>query len=90
MVFSVYMAKVIGIATIGTCIGLLVGCGGTHAFAVFSIGRMPVIPVPGLYLEPLIVAGVFGLLVAVLLPFGPLPRSGSASVSSVPGRRRTS
>ena len=83
MVFSVYMAQIIGIATIGTCIGLLVGCGGAYAFAVFSIGRMPVIPVPGLYLEPLIVAGVFGLLVAVTFALWPIARAREAPASAL-------
>ncbi len=75
VIFRVYMAQVLGIATIGTCIGLLVGCSGAYAFAVFSIGRMPVIPVPGLYGEPLIVAGVFGILVAVTFALWPIARA---------------
>lgn len=75
MVFRLYMAQILGIATIGICIGLLVGSGGAYAFAVFSIGRMPVIPVPGCYGEPLIVAGVFGLLVAVTFALWPIARA---------------
>ncbi len=75
MVFRLYMAQILVIATIGTCIGLLVGCGGAYAFAVFSIGRMPVIPVPGWYGEPLIVAGIFGLLVAITFALWPISRT---------------
>ena len=75
VIFRVYMAQILGIATIGTCIGLLVGCSGAYAFAVFSIGRMPVIPVPGFYGEPLLVAGVFGILVAVTFALWPIARA---------------
>ncbi len=74
-VFLMYMAQVLIIAAVGTCIGLLIGSGGAYAFAMLATGRMPVDPVPGWYAEPLVVAGVFGILVAVTFALWPIARA---------------
>lgn len=75
MIFRLYMAQILILATMGTVLGILLGGGGAYLFAVLAEGRMPVTPVPGWYGGALAVAAVFGIGVAATFALWPIARA---------------
>jgi putative ABC transport system permease protein len=82
-VFQVYLIQIAAIALIGIAIGLLLGAGAA-ATAIWALGdRFGWQAAGGLYVQPVVLAGVFGLLAAATFAWLPLARAGRVSPASL-------
>ena len=72
LVFWIFLPQILGLSLAGVVLGL--GAGVLTGWLVApALGQvLPVTPVPGLYPEPLILAGLFGLLTALAFAIPPL------------------
>ena len=78
-VFQVYLFQIAVIALVGIAIGLLVGAGAA-ATALWALGdRFGWQAATGFYPQPLVLAALFGLLVAATFAWLPLARAGRVS-----------
>ena len=78
-VFQVYLIQISAISFIGIAIGLVLGAGAA-ATVIWALGdRFGWQAAAGLYLQPLVLATLFGLLVAATFAWLPLARAGRIS-----------
>ena len=78
-VFQVYLFQIAAIAIVGIAIGLLAGAGAA-ATALWALGdRFGWQAATGFYPRPLVLAALFGLLVAATFAWLPLARAGRVS-----------
>jgi len=75
LVWKLYMAQITVLALLGIAIGLAFGIGLPFIGNALIGDRLPVNARVDLYLQPLLSAGVFGLLVALLFALWPLARA---------------
>ncbi len=82
-VFQVYLIQIAAIALIGIGIGLMLGAGAA-ATVIWALGdRFGWQAAAGFYPQPLVLAGLFGLLVAATFAWLPLARAGRVSPASL-------
>ena len=82
-VFQVYLIQIAAIALIGIAIGILVGAGAAAA-VIWALGdRFGWQAATGFYGQPVILAVLFGLLVAAIFAWLPLARAGRISPASL-------
>ena len=82
-VFQVYLIQIAVIALVGIVIGLLLGAGAA-ATMIWVLGdRFGWQAATGFYPQPLVLAGLFGLLVATTFAWLPLARAGRVSPASL-------
>jgi putative ABC transport system permease protein len=75
LVFRIYFLQIAALAGLGILIGLLFGAIIPAVAIVALEGVLPVNPEPGLYPLPLIIATVFGALIALTFALWPLARA---------------
>ncbi len=78
-VFQVYLIQIAAIALVGIAIGLLLGAGAAAAVISVLGDRFGWQAAAGLYPQPLVLAALFGLLVAATFAWLPLARAGRVS-----------
>ena len=74
-IFATYLIQVLGLALLGTAIGLVAGYGLTWAAALVLADALPVPPRLGFYPLPLGLAAAYGLLTALAFALWPLGRA---------------
>jgi putative ABC transport system permease protein len=75
MVFAIFLAEVLAIAAFGIAIGLAAGAALPAAGLYLFRDVLPAPPHIGLYPVPLLMAGLYGVLVALLFAIWPLGRA---------------
>ncbi|MCW9034509.1 MAG: ABC transporter permease [Rhodospirillales bacterium] len=75
LIFKVYFLQVMALASIGVTLGLALGAALTLLGGKLLEGQLPVKPEIALYPEPLIIAGLFGLMTALTFALWPLLRA---------------
>ena len=83
LVFAIYMLQVLALAVGGILIGLVFGAGLPAVAAWALSGVLPVAPRVDLYAAPLVLAAVFGLLIAVTFTIWPLARARSVPAAGL-------
>ena len=82
-IFQVYLIQIAAIALLGIGIGLALGA-GAGATVIWALGdRFGWAAAGGVYPKPLVLAGLFGLLVAATFAWLPLARAGRVSPASL-------
>lgn len=79
LVFQVYLAQILFLAAIATVLGLIGGALIPFAAATALRSVLPLAFNPGIYPLNLIVAGIYGVLVAVVFSLAPLSRATTLS-----------
>ena len=74
-IFATYFIQVLGLALLGTAIGLVAGYALTALAAIALAGMLPVPPRLGFYPLPLTLAAAYGLLTALSFALWPLGRA---------------
>ncbi|MFP4517529.1 MAG: ABC transporter permease [Desulfovibrionales bacterium] len=74
-----YLAQIIALALVGSLAGIVVGAAVPFVFERFFADQLPLPMQPGIYVEPLILAGVYGVLIAFLFSIKELGRAGMIS-----------
>lgn len=74
-IFATYLIQVMALALLGIAIGLVAGFGLTWVGAGLLADALPVPPRPGLYIAPLAMAALYGLLTALAFALWPLGRA---------------
>jgi putative ABC transport system permease protein len=74
-IFATYLIQVMALAVLGIAIGLVGGFALTWVGASLLADALPVPPRPGLYLAPLGMAALYGLLTALAFALWPLGRA---------------
>ena len=74
-IFATYLIQVMALAIAGITLGLAIGFGLTWVGASFLGDALPIPPRPGLYLAPLGMAALYGLLTALAFALWPLGRA---------------
>lgn len=75
LVFAICLAEVMALAGLGVLVGLAVGA-VLPALAVWGLGDvLPLVPEPGPFATPLLLAGVYGILTAAAFALRPLGRA---------------
>ncbi|MEM8791532.1 MAG: FtsX-like permease family protein [Pseudomonadota bacterium] len=72
MVFGIYVLQIAVISLIGIALGLAVGGGAVALAEPLLADQLPVPAVFGVYLEPLIIAAIFGVITAMVFTLWPL------------------
>jgi len=72
LVFWIFLPQIAALALAGITLGLALGAAAGYLAAPALAGVLPVAPKAGLYLRPLAVAGLFGLLTAMAFALPPL------------------
>ncbi|MEM1276528.1 MAG: FtsX-like permease family protein [Pseudomonadota bacterium] len=72
MVFSIYLLQVAVISLIGIALGLALGAGAVALAGPLLADQLPVPAVFGVYLQPLMIAAVFGAITAIVFTIWPL------------------
>lgn len=82
-VFTIYLAEIALIATVGIAIGLVLGSLLPFGISYF-FGRLIPIPLaPGFHADVLLLAGIYGILVALAFALWPLGRAHDVPVSAL-------
>ncbi|MES2712602.1 MAG: FtsX-like permease family protein [Pseudomonadota bacterium] len=74
-IFATYLIQVMALALVGIVLGLAIGFALTWVGASMLGDSLPIPPRPGLYLAPLGMAAVYGLLTALAFALWPLGRA---------------
>jgi putative ABC transport system permease protein len=75
MIFQIYLAQVLALAAVGVVIGLAVGACLPFLVMIYFGDRLPVPAEFAVYWEPLLVAAIFGFVVATAFAIWPLARA---------------
>lgn len=75
LIFTAYLVQVMFMALVGVAIGLIVGAVIPAAIADLLRDALPVVSQIGLYWEPLLLAGAFGILTALAFSVWPIARA---------------
>ena len=75
LVFRVYMIQVMAMAAAGTLAGLAVGWAAPALGLSLAGNYLPVVPVVGVYAEPLALAALFGVLISATFATWPVARA---------------
>ena len=75
LIFTAYLVQVMFMALVGVAIGLIVGAVIPAAIADLLRDALPVVSQIGLYREPLLLAGAFGILTALAFSVWPIARA---------------
>ena len=75
LIFTAYLVQVMCMALMGVAIGLIVGAVIPAAIADLLRDALPVVSQIGLYWEPLLLAGAFGILTALAFSVWPIARA---------------
>ncbi|QHQ35594.1 ABC transporter permease [Algicella marina] len=74
-IFAIYMLQVGVLAAVGVTLGLLIGAGIPVLLAPVLSGMLPIPAVFSFYWQPLVEAGFYGLLTAMIFTIWPLARA---------------
>lgn len=83
LVFQIYLLQVLLVGLVGTALGLALGAGLPLLAVPLLAGEMPVDPQAGVYLRPLLLAGLFGVLTALTAALWPLARTQGVPAGSL-------
>lgn len=83
LVFQVYMAQILALATIGIVLGLVLGAAATYLAAGLLGNALGWEAELGIYPLPLAIAAAFGLLTAITFSLWPLARARSVAAASL-------
>ena len=75
LVFRTYLAQVLALSAVGIALGLIAGAVLPLVGLALFGDRLPVRPIPGVFLGPLVEATAFGLLAAFTFALAPLART---------------
>lgn len=83
LIFTTYLIQVMSLALVGIAIGLAIGTFAPMVVGPLLEGRLPVAARIGFYPEPLIIAGVFGVLVTLIFALLPLAQAQSVPAATL-------
>jgi putative ABC transport system permease protein len=83
LIFRVYLVEVLGLAGLGTMVGLALGVLAAALAANVVAGSLAVPVAPAIYLKPLSLAAAFGLLTALAFALWPLGRASEMPAASL-------
>ena len=89
LVARVYLIQILGIVALGTVLGLVLGAGALRVILPYLTAELPFPVTIGLYPQPLIEAGFYGLVTGMLFALWPLAqalRQGAAALYRGAGR----
>lgn len=82
-IFRTYLIQIVVVAALATLLGLSVGAFVPWAVATLAGNALPVSPRFDLYPLPLLVAALYGLLIAILFSLAPLARARAVTPASL-------
>ncbi len=72
LVFRIYLIQIVVLGLLGIASGLIIGAGAPIVLFNILAGQLPVQPIIGLYMGPLVLAAAFGLLSAITFAIWPI------------------
>jgi len=83
LIFKIYIVQVMALALVGVAVGLILGAIIPFAVAFFFGELLPIPARFGLYIEPLILAAAYGVLVALAFALWPIARARELPAASL-------